>query len=189
MNNQYVTNILRYFERAEGTYYQDGMNWYLDAHNHIQHAIAIRFGVSTETACGVVAALSPQNPWNHNLRDAATVFEAVQAGLNEADVKVSTFNDNKAKAFRIARGESPTDVLGGNKVTAFYANLSDPLHSEAVTVDRWAFRIATGQEYTKIPAKLYRELEAAYRTAAETLGIQPHQVQSVTWCCIRGAVH
>jgi hypothetical protein len=44
-------------------------------------------------------------------------------------------------------GEEPEKVLGGNKVTSFYHNISDPSSPLHVTVDRHAHDIAIGNPF------------------------------------------
>lgn len=73
------------------------------------------------------------------------------------------------------------EAIRGQKVEAFYANLSGDLNR--VTIDRHAIGAATRQEApaTGVSRAQYRNLEAAYQVAAAQLGIAPAQAQAIAW--------
>lgn len=181
-----AANIVATFYSATDDDTAAGMGWYAMA-----HAQAARIsGGNVETGAGVIAALSPQIGWNENVRIAGKAF---------ADDKASgQTTANCVKADRIMFGYgAPLDVLGGNKVRAFYAAIVDPNHPTAVVVDRHAFDIAVGRVTDNATrgvlsrVGVYELFADAYRQAADILSAQfgttisPSAVQAVTWLAWR----
>ncbi|MFZ9349940.1 MAG: DUF7178 family protein [Candidatus Fonsibacter ubiquis] len=183
-------SILAIFFMASEAEKAEGRDWYPRA-NRIASAISAgykrRCGI--ETAAGVLAALSPNNRWDKNVRDAEALTKVICAGGDPDSVKVSTFNKNKKKAVEILSGEHPLNVLGGLKVRSFYQCI---LGNDAVCVDGHAYSIWTGQRVptTKTPSiseKLYEKIETDYRLAAEQISsitgecYTAREVQAITW--------
>ena len=183
-------NILAAFFAATDTEILYGSRWYADALS-VCSTVAQATDLPVSTVAGVTAALSPNNRWERNQRDAAALCRAFSSGTlaDAAAVKVSTFHGNKHKALRILAGESPLDVLGGLKVRAFYSCI---LGDDAVCVDGHAFAIWLGEyvpttKTPKISPKLYASIAAAYGQAAETINTvtgsnySAAQIQAITW--------
>jgi hypothetical protein len=153
--------------------------------------VGARHGLTRETVAGFVAALSPQNGWDDQVRWTEKQIVAGLAALDASGVDLAAreipgpgFRSNKAKAARILAGESPADVLSGPKVRAFWANLCGDL--SPVTVDRHAIVIAWGENApASLTAKRYAEAASAYAEAASRLGLAPAEVQALTWCAHR----
>lgn len=158
----------------------EGMDWYKDA-----NALAVRLSpADPASAAGVIAALSPMMSWGQNINIAVRAY---------ADGKASgALFSNVAKADRILAGERPEDVLGGDKVRAFYGVIADPA-SDAVVVDRHAFDIAVGRVTNNESRQglsrkgVYASFASAYVRAAKAISaetgmdISASQVQAVTW--------
>jgi hypothetical protein len=157
-----------------------------------------RYSVSADAVAGVIAALSPNNRWERNLRDADALIRAYTlGGLSDAlEVKTSTYNKNKAKALDILGGKLPLDVLGGLKVRAFYGCI---IGADDVCVDGHAYAIWRGERIStsstpKISAKLYGSIVADYVKAAATINsvlgttYRAYQVQAITWLTWRRMV-
>lgn len=189
-------NILAVFFTASTAEVCEGREWYSTA-NEYACRLAQRYDVHVETAAGVIAALSPNNRWNRNLIDAEALIKAYVSDGDVRDIKVSTFNKNKAKAISILDGGDPLDVLGGRKVRAFYQCIMD---DDAVCVDGHAYSIWLGQRVTttktpSISAKLYEQIANDYRKATEQINnitgqhFTPAQVQAVTWVVWRNLNH
>lgn len=161
-----------------------GRTWYAQAHEHAQR-LADRYDITDRQAAGVIAALSPQVSWTDNLREADRL-------LRTGGARHTTRNVIKARA--IVHGVDPTDVLGGNKVRAFFDNIAHHETSRAVTVDRHAFDVALGtigepiaRSRTLERVGVYAFLSEAYRAVADDLGTLPHMVQATTWVAHRNA--
>lgn len=181
--------ITRLYREASDDAHEYGDGWYVQAHRTCQ-AMARTYGVTLETAVGVLAALSPSCHWTRNVLLAHEMFQSYDCG--------HMYGDAIRKARRIVDGEAPLDVLGGDKVRSFYRNILDPYGSDDVTVDRHAFDIAVGYETDDRTRKAlatggrlgnpdgqagnYVRVADCYRRAARILGVRPHQVQAVTWC-------
>ena len=183
-------SILAIFFMASEAEKAEGRDWYPRA-NRIASAISASYQrrCSIETAAGVLAALSPNNRWDKNVRDAEALTKVICAGGDPDSIKVSTFNKNKKKAVEILSGEHPLNVLGGLKVRSFYQCI---LGNDAVCVDGHAYSIWTGQRVptTKTPSiseKLYEKIETDYRLAAEQISsitgecYTAREVQAITW--------
>ena len=113
---------------------------------------------------------------------------------------------NRGTAWLIATGTAPLDALGtvapsgrivsGHKVRSFFANITGD--DQAVTVDMWAYAVATGdwtrhpQTGARVPAeatmtaKDYALIADAYRRAAAILGVSPRKCQAACWVAARG---
>lgn len=168
-------NILTVWETATDAHRESGLNWYALAHQ-IAHDIA---DGDVVRGAGVIAAMSPQKEWGLNVRLARLAFET--------GVAVGNTGPCNAKANAILAGANPLDVMGnGLKTRNFYLNILDPECAQAVTIDRHAYDVALaeraeGNKRLGLTPKRYEAFSEAYRAAAVTLGILPHQVQAVTW--------
>ena len=138
---------------------------------------------------GVLAALSPRTDWKHNKAYAERVCRHAQDGA-EYPPACSTYS-RLEKAWRIAKLENPTAqailaILRGPKTCRFFRNIIGD--EQAVTIDVWSKRIATGgrDESAPKPGHDYDSLEQAYQIAGKRLGISPRDLQAALWCRVRG---
>lgn len=159
-----------------------GEAWYPSAYALISAMVPTPGYGGSLRACGVVAALSPRMTWEENLSAAARMLETARV-FGSILPAVNTI-PNRLKAYRIAKGEAPLDVLSGNKTRAFYRNLIG--NERAVTIDVWAMRVA-GLERNSLTDRQYQRVCAAYREVAREAGTQPRTLQAATWISIRGA--
>jgi hypothetical protein len=176
-----VANIIEVYNRATPAELRAGHRWYVDAS---EESVA-RLRLPLVTSCGVVAALSPQCPWDRNIRLAEQLVRGRRPG---------TTKDRVRKARAILKGKDPFDALKGNKERAFFECLLVPDVTRSVCVDGHAYAIWRGLRITtsktpKISDRLYGAIAADYRTAAGILGVRPHQCQAVTWLVWRAAKH
>jgi len=153
-----------------------------------------RFSLSQ--VAGVVSALSPACSWETNVADAETLIKGFCAGIDFDAITVSTYGQNKAKAFRILSGPTPLvnvreQFTAGTKTDNFLINIAKPSFADAVTIDRHAIGIALGSTDTShqrlsITANRYRKIADAYRAAALHLGYKTaNALQAVTWVAFR----
>jgi hypothetical protein len=171
-----MARLVRWFHK--GT---TGHSWYANARKECGR-LAVAYGVSPRAAAGVVAALSPRMRWSVNLRQASRVLAAHASGeVAPPHVGIRAF---VAKAWRIAKGERPLDVLSGPKVRAFYRNLCGDLSH--VTVDVWAARALGWNGDKGMTDAQYARASEAYRRAAASVGVPPAVFQAVVWAAIRG---
>lgn len=177
-----VDNILRVYSRATKQDIAQGTIWYRDAQ---RVATDIASG-DTEKGAGVIAALSPQQQWEINVRMARQAFMRRKARGH--------FKRNNDKANAIMRGAEPLSVLGGAKVRAFYANIVNGGGDE-VTVDRHSMAVAFSRvidddSRQRIIERVasYPQLVGLYREAARILAMSPAELQAITWLTWRREV-
>lgn len=180
--------VLDTLGQASPAEWEDGLSWYARAHEHAR-AVADLAGVTGPAAlplgAGIIAALSPQLGWADNVEAAATMV--LTAGV---DASPAALMLGIGRAEEILNGADPALILGGRKVRSFYRNILHPGRAGAVTVDRHAAAVAFGWPLGADTGRLGRILErpgvyltaaAAYRGAARSAGLLPHQCQAITW--------
>ena len=179
-----VVNILAVFDAASPSELEEGMGWYATAHTFAVGLTELAH-ITTEQACGIIAALSPQVSWDRN--------QVIARQVVLTDTCAGQTGINVEKAVRIKYGNAPwkepLDILGGPKVRSFYRNIAFPDIETTVTIDRHAVAIAlggreAGKEETKRLARqgAYEAFEQAYKEAARRRGVLAHECQAVAWC-------
>lgn len=193
-----VANVLAVYNGASADNMREGLSWYLDAHNFARLLASdlpiMKIGnkprFTIPAAAGIIAALSPMNGWENNKR------KARQLVSQNGDGTGCGLYRNVAKAVRIYNGESndPLDILGGDKVRAFYQTILDPTGDIDPVIDRHAFDIAVGERTDEkrrgiLSRKgVYAEFAHVYREAAIIAGIGAAQMQAITWVAWREAL-
>lgn len=173
-------NITSVFRSGTAEQVAKGLAWY-DVASDTAESFAGLYGVTFEVAAGVIAALSPNNSWGHNVR-LAERFVA-QGGLTEG-----YFKANLEKASRILAGEDIPTVLNGRKTTNFYRSIITR-GLDGITIDRHAWAIAVNQRGAtpSLSAARYGFAVAGYERAASRLAVTGEgdltaaQVQAITW--------
>ena len=184
----YVRNILKTYRIATVEDVANGVEWY-DRAKRMAAWIAKETGIQEATVIGVMAALSPNNRWERNCKDALTMCSAWINGDSLDDFKVSCYNKMKQKAWSILQDDLQDDAailtrLNGQKIRSFYSNIRG---LDEVTIDGHALNIARGKregltsDKTNMGKKQYRELQAAYVTAAKRIKVKPSELQAITW--------
>ena len=185
---QHVRNILKVYRRATRDDIAHGIEWYDRAKREAER-IAYASALPVRTVVGVMAALSPNNKWLRNVRDADTMCKAWVSGGSLSDFKVSCYNKMKDKAWSIlvdmlSDDDAILTRLNGQKIRSFYSNI---IGLDEVTIDGHALNIALGKrqgltdDKTNMGKRQYREMQAAYLRAAKRVNVQPHVLQAVTW--------
>jgi hypothetical protein len=184
----YVRNILKTYRIATVEDVANGVEWY-DRAKRMAAWIAKETSIKETTVIGVMAALSPNNRWERNCKDALTMCSAWINGDSLDDFKVSCYNKMKQKAWSILQDDLQDDAailtrLNGQKIRSFYSNIRG---LDEVTIDGHALNIARGKregltsDKTNMGKKQYRELQAAYVTAAKRIKVKPSELQAITW--------
>ena len=193
--------IVAKFTLATSQEVQLGVDWYPSALD-IANRIAVKYGVSAETAAGVIAALSPNNRWERNIVDAENIIKCWAAGGTHTDmlnVKVCTYGKMKAKAVAILTRFEPniedwqdiTTILKGKKIVEFFNCITNPKLND-VCIDGHAYSVWFGQRLTMkevppIGKKLRQQIKTDYRDATafinEELGefFTAADIQAITW--------
>lgn len=171
--------LLSIFDAAESDVREAGRLWYPGAENVIAD-LSREFQLGRPRVAAIVAVLSPRQRWRKNIEGARHVLEG------EA-WRAPGYAENRAKAEALIAGAPLEQIIGGEKVTSFWANLIGS--RTAVTVDVWAQRAALGYYHRHQPKRnRYTRLVAIYRAAAEAAGETPREFQSIIWNAIRPAV-
>lgn len=170
----YSENILAVYSRATDAERADGASWYVMAHNLAMDMS----GGDAYKGAGVIAAFSPMQKWDINVRNAQNAF---LTGIATGHTKTMC-----AIAQRILDGEHAMDVLKGDKTRAFCDAIATAGKSSIATIDRHAHDIAVNSlDFTdntrNIGKRLYREMAAAYAEAADIAGISVNEMQAITW--------
>lgn len=170
----YADNILSVYARATEHEREHGTDWYRDA----QELAREMADGDVWKGAGVIAAFSPMQRWDINVRNAQNAFST---GIATGHTKAMC-----AIAQRILDGEYAMDVLKGDKTRAFCAAIATGGESDIATIDRHAHDIAVNSlDFTdntrKIGKRLYREMANAYAIAAESVGISVNAMQAITW--------
>ena len=185
---QHVRNILKVYRRATEDDITHGVEWYARA-NRAADTIAMAYGLPIKTVVGVMAALSPNNRWERNVKDTETMCDAYTRGEGLDSFKVSCYNTMKAKAWSILSDDLDDDDdiltrLNGQKIRSFYSNI---IGLEEVTIDGHALNIALNMrqgltdDKTNMGKKQYREMQGHYVRAAKRVKVKPHVLQAITW--------
>jgi len=186
--------ILRLYSNASYRNLVAGFNWYTDANQQCAN-VAVRYGVTLEQCCGVVAALSPGLQWEYNIEHAQLLIEAWRK--RGAIPVVGVYGRaNRDKALRILNGECVAACGLGLKTNAFYQCIMEPLDPDPVCVDRHAFSAAYGKSLREnelhgavVGVVAYRNVSECYRRVARWCGMLSNRLQAVVWLEWRERVH
>jgi hypothetical protein len=167
------------FRRATPAQLDAGRAWYAEA-NDIARDQADEFGVTIETASGIIAALSPRLGWGQNVMLAERVLS------HHGTLQRGALGRSLAQANAIYAGAAPLDVLGGPKTRAFYTGILTAGTEGGAVIDRHAWDMLTGIRGATPPTlKQYRTAADVMHRAAEILGETVHTVQATTWLAWR----
>lgn len=163
-----------------------------DRYHRLLSMVAQETGHSIAAACGVFSALSPNNGYLGNVRDAARLLRAHQLGRTLDQFTVQTYGNNKRKAWAIAGGADPLAQITADKTRNFYLNLLDPSDPYPVTIDGHIFNIWNGtkkplksrdplQRIERIAGRLYQEVAHDLRQVANRKKQPANRVQGILW--------
>jgi len=183
-----ISNIVSIYEQASKRDRLDGLRWYNTARKQAR-ALSAKHGVPLRIVVGVLAALSPNNKWARNVKDADTLIGAFLNGEQEETVKVATYSAMRAKAWRVLSEKPRThagvmQILNGQKIVSFFSNI---VGLDNITVDGHARNIYYHEKInltdnrTSIGKKEYAKIQAAYVKAAYKLNVKPYELQAITW--------
>ena len=154
-------------------------------YNRIMCKLAAHCSTSTRTASAVFASLSPNNDYSGNLRDAFKLLSAHRDKRNIGDFTVSTYGQNKVKAWRIAGGCDPLELIVANKTRNFFLNVYNPDDPHPVTIDGHILNAWRGRRENlvglKFPPKLYQTVAVDVRNLAAKQDMLPCQLQAILW--------
>lgn len=185
-------HIVGTFMQATSLEIEQGVQWYEVAYKTAQR-IAYQYKLDTETVAAVIAALSPNNKWERNCKDAENVIAAYTLGSakDAKAVKVCTYGKNLAKAIAILESDDLCYeiILSGPKVIEFYHCI---IGVTDVCIDGHAYSIWFGERLTmkQVPSigkKLRQTIKDDYIAATQFINdnsddrYTPAMVQAITW--------
>jgi len=180
------SNLRFWFNLASSDEFEDGLNWYKRAN---EECISMAKYAPMLQVAGVISALSPNNNWNRNLIDARNVLKAVQEQKSADKVKVCTYDQNKLKAFEIARGNK--EILEKSPKTYAFAKNVGELDSNFVTVDVWHLRACQTRSFSRknlsescTPLQ-YKIISDETMKVAKECGLKGYEFQAIVWVTIR----
>lgn len=178
-----LRNIRRAYSGATSEERELGARWYSDARQFCR-SLASEYGITSDVAASVVAALSPNCSWPLNKRDAMHLLEVFRAGLPMLSANVATYKANLVKAWRI-RETGDCSILHGPKVMAFRDCILSP-NSRAVCIDSHTYCVASGKEYTTqtmphISRANWQAIADCFRRVARQYHVAPYRVQATCW--------
>lgn len=183
--NRIKENLQYFYDQSTEEERLSGKQWYIKA-NMFCEELAVRYGYNAETVASVLSALSPRNKWERNMIDTETVLQAVRDDQGPDDVKVCTFNNNKEKAFRIARHEESLSV-DSPKTYAFLQNILY-LNDQYVTIDVWHMRACFNRMIPQnLNKSVYEELQKITIDQAKDHGLKGYEYQAIIWETIKNS--
>lgn len=178
-----LENVLDVFSRAGNEHYDAGLTWY-DAAHDVAQSMSTLSGRPVEACAVALAHLSPQVAWDENVRLGLALAGPegeFSTPTPTPDRAAQVTHTNWRKAYRaLYMQDDPLGMMTpGIKTHAFAHNILG--HGDYVTLDTWALRIA-GVDYRYIKrVGVYVGVSNVYRKAAELCGVQPMQMQAITW--------
>ena len=180
-NNIMKTYLLR-IEEENNHWYQEANEWAVEVSEFLLSFTGQN--VSRQQVLGVVSALSPMQEWNKNKEIAIELIMTGDCGYMERG-KQKARDILKLPSVVICIDTEIKSILNGEKTKTFYENMVYPTRSSGVTVDRHAISIAIGHiaddKEQSISKDVYTFIEKCYIMTAETLGLAPLHLQSITW--------
>ena len=184
---QYTRNILKVFAQCTDAELQHGLTWYSDAKQEAQ-SMADKYELPLHVVIGVIAALSPTNSWEMNIRNADTMCRIFVDGGYVEDTKPSTYKTMRDKAWSILQTmphniDDVAFILNGPKITDFAYCI---MGNDVCVIDGHAWCIAnrdrrTMQEVPNIGKRLRIELQQAYSRAGKKHSMTAYEMQAATW--------
>jgi hypothetical protein len=181
-------SLLTRFRQALDTHGIDTLfqysNWYLKFQGKI-NLIADQYGLEYETAYAAVAALSPGLSPDANIKAMVKLLDGMDS--------LQAYPNAVEKAKRILdTGDSL--LLGKMKTQDFFRAIRAGGECGSAPIDRWAAR-----EFAPFNKKVnglwpdvvlnlgqYREMQAKFKHASETLGLWDAELQAILWADRRG---
>lgn len=178
------SNLEKVFAKADDIDFEEGKQAYFN-YNRTLNGIARATDLPLDRVAGCFSALSPNNDYMGNLRSCVTLCLGFSHGAKEENCTVTTYNANRAKAWRLLQGQHFYSVYKGLKVRNFYRNLTEPNHPEAVTIDGHMFNVCRNELTTLwlsgLSKTTYAALAKVFHKVANAHNLLPSQLQAIVW--------
>jgi len=167
-----IANYSDILDSATAVQYVAAHEWYDEA-NAIARSMSNLCGLSIEKCASIIAAFSPRERWNTNVKY-ANMF------INGGTPPTLTNNINMAYA-AMSLG---FNALNGRKTNAFARNIAGD--KDAVTIDVWMIRAAGLDANKGVNDTEYRILAEVVKELAANRGMYPATAQALIWIIVRG---
>jgi hypothetical protein len=173
-----VAELVALYESANPDAVKRGRKWYRTARRECE-SIARDTGYSVAQVAAVMAITSPDAQLRTNIDWTREACES------RGSSKVGRYPSAMMPKVRAALADArrPGQYATGPKVSAFYRGIMGD--REALVVDRWAAFAAGYPRSAKLTTKARREIERAYRIAAERVGESLRDFQAIVWIAVR----
>lgn len=172
------SNMEKVLESSTLDEYQQGMNWYPDAHQFCK-ALANMHKTSVMKVAGIVSAFSPLKSWNINKILAKDFL--INKGIWSMHTELQT-----QKAINIYNNEDDDRLcieqqLGGLKTINFFNNIYCPSDENYVTIDRHHLYICTGVDVQSCTKKQYEFIKHHTIEYSKSVNMTPCSLQATLW--------
>lgn len=177
-------NLMKVYRACHPEDRADAMNSYF-RYRDICQAIATNHEAELHTVAAVFSALSPNNDYIGNIKDAISVMAFSKGRIRTP--KVHTYRQNLRKALKIASTElHPNDAFQALKTKNFYRNIICPEDTGHVTVDGHMVNAFRGDRKGNVKGlrfndREYEEIKDIIIGLAQALDIIPNQFQAICW--------
>ena len=179
-----VDNLESTLRQAKPTDWETGLGAF-QRYNKIVTEVALQTETTPCIAAAVFSALSPNSDYHGNLKDMRKLLCAARDGLTIDEFTVSTYGQNKRKAWRIVHGEDPLKLIIADKTRNFFLNIENPLNPYPVTIDGHMYNIWNGKKQNLVGLRthksLYHVVADGVRKLACQEGVLPNQMQGILW--------
>ena len=185
--------IVAKFELATSQEVQSGCDWYSHAF-HTCARMGKMYEVPISKCAAVIAALSPNNRWERNIKDAEDMIKAFKYGDDDdvMAVKCCTYTMNKLKALNILKSNDCSGyetILNGPKTIEFYhcIMLEDDVCIDGHAYSIWFDKRLTMKQIPNIGKKLRAQIKQDYKDATSFINEEmdtqylPSSIQAITW--------
>lgn len=181
---RYQRNLVKLYNDSTVDNIIHGKLWYKTAHK-ICKDLAEKHAVNFDKVCKIMAVLSPATSWDNNIKSCDRMLHAFMNNTPYGDFTVTTYGQNKKKAWGILTGYDNLVPTESNlKIWSFYNNILNPLGKDHVTIDRHAIKVLQGDIKAgnkSITPKQYRIAEHVYKEMSTYFGMLPHELQAALW--------
>jgi hypothetical protein len=177
-----IDNIEEVLIQIPSSVYKEAKEWYPKA-NKIALDFSSKYGKPIEVTSALIACLSPQKEWFHNLELTEDFLK-----VNGKRVRHTRQQHKKAKSIYFFH-EDYKDVLsfieqtlGGPKTQNFFRNILDPTDPKYVTIDSHMAQLMSGNfDYVDPTLKQYNFLKDLLIDFSKSHNMIPSEMQSILW--------
>jgi len=167
-----IANYSTLLDSATPEQIAQAANWYSEAQD-IAKSMSDISGLSIEKCASILAAFSPRERWNTNVKY-ANMF------INGGNPPTLTNNINMAYGAMV----HGFNALNGLKTNSFARNIAGD--KDAVTIDVWMIRAAGMDANKGVNDTQYRILSEIVKELAADRKMYPATAQALIWIIVRG---